>query len=73
MKLESVMVTGANRGLGLEFVRQLSRLSEPPKYVFATYRSPDSLKNSSPWFNSYPPGSEDNDKSTVILNAADQL
>ncbi|GBM97853.1 hypothetical protein AVEN_26969-1 [Araneus ventricosus] len=45
MKLESVMVTGANRGIGLEFVRQLSRLSEPPKYIFATYRSPDSLKD----------------------------
>ncbi|CAL1300392.1 unnamed protein product [Larinioides sclopetarius] len=45
MKVESVMVTGANRGIGLEFVRQLSRLSEPPKFIFATYRSPDTLKD----------------------------
>ncbi|GBM33666.1 hypothetical protein AVEN_203702-1 [Araneus ventricosus] len=44
MKVENVMVTGANRGIGLEFVRQLSRLNEPPKHIFATYRSPDSLK-----------------------------
>ncbi|GBN37899.1 hypothetical protein AVEN_224017-1 [Araneus ventricosus] len=45
MKVENVMVTGANRGIGLEFVRQLSRLNEPPKHIFATYRSPDSLKD----------------------------
>ncbi|GBM38207.1 hypothetical protein AVEN_8271-1 [Araneus ventricosus] len=45
MNVENVMVTGANRGIGLEFVRQLSRLSEPPKHIFATYRSPDSLKD----------------------------
>ncbi|GFQ75252.1 c-factor [Trichonephila clavata] len=44
MKIESVMVTGANRGIGLEFVRQLVQLSEPPSYIFATYRSADSLK-----------------------------
>ncbi|GIY38747.1 uncharacterized protein CDAR_179831 [Caerostris darwini] len=44
MKVESVMITGANRGIGLEFVKQLSQLDEPPKYIFATYRSADSLK-----------------------------
>ncbi|GFQ75251.1 uncharacterized protein TNCT_586441, partial [Trichonephila clavata] len=44
MKIESVMVTGANRGIGLEFVRQLIDLSEPPRYIFATYRNADSLK-----------------------------
>ncbi|GFS88351.1 c-factor [Nephila pilipes] len=38
------MVTGANRGIGLEFVRQLTQLNEPPNYIFATYRSADSLK-----------------------------
>ncbi|XP_055952229.1 C-factor-like [Argiope bruennichi] len=45
MKIESVMVTGANRGIGLEFVRQLSQLSDPPQYIFATYRNADSLKD----------------------------
>ncbi|GBM00303.1 putative oxidoreductase C663.08c [Araneus ventricosus] len=39
MDVESVMVTGANRGIGLEFVRQLVKLNKPPKFVFATYRS----------------------------------
>lgn len=43
MELYSVLVTGANRGIGLEFVRQLSRLPKPPRYVFATYRSSGSL------------------------------
>ncbi|GFS88353.1 c-factor [Nephila pilipes] len=44
MKVENVMVTGANRGIGLEFVRQLTQLSEPPRYIFATYRNASSLK-----------------------------
>ncbi|GFY45229.1 uncharacterized protein TNIN_92791 [Trichonephila inaurata madagascariensis] len=38
------MVTGANRGIGLEFVRQLIDLTEPPRHIFATYRNADSLK-----------------------------
>ncbi|GBO04019.1 hypothetical protein AVEN_62229-1 [Araneus ventricosus] len=46
MNLGSAMVTGANRGIGLELVRQLSRLNEPPKQIFATYRNPNSLKES---------------------------
>ncbi|GIX78894.1 c-factor [Caerostris extrusa] len=38
MEVESVLVTGANRGIGFEFVKQLLRLPKPPHYVFATYR-----------------------------------
>ncbi|XP_033748214.1 C-factor-like [Pecten maximus] len=38
----AVLITGANRGLGLEFVRQIVCLSTPPKYLFATCRNPDS-------------------------------
>ncbi|KAF8772042.1 C-factor like protein [Argiope bruennichi] len=45
MKVESIMVTGANRGIGLEFVRQLSQLNEPPRFIFATYRNDDTLKD----------------------------
>ncbi|GBM31326.1 hypothetical protein AVEN_91315-1 [Araneus ventricosus] len=33
-----VMVTGANRGIGLEFLKQLVELPKPPRFVFATYR-----------------------------------
>jgi len=35
----SVLITGANRGLGLEFVKQIIALPEPPEFLFATCRS----------------------------------
>ncbi|GBM26210.1 putative oxidoreductase C663.06c [Araneus ventricosus] len=38
MEFGSVMITGANRGIGLEVVKQLVKLPRPPKYIFATYR-----------------------------------
>ena len=38
---KSVFITGANRGIGLEFVKQLVQLPTPPKYIFATCRNPD--------------------------------
>ena len=41
MEVNSVLVTGANRGLGLEFVKQFLRLPKPPKHVFAGCRTPD--------------------------------
>lgn len=42
MSPRSVVITGCNRGLGLELVKQLSRRSAAaaaPEHVFATYRS----------------------------------
>ncbi|XP_051830976.1 C-factor-like isoform X1 [Antechinus flavipes] len=36
----SVLVTGSNRGLGLEFIRQLLQLPHPPQMLFATCRNP---------------------------------
>lgn len=42
---KSVLITGANRGIGLEFVRQFLGLEKPPVHVFATCRSPDSAKD----------------------------
>ncbi|KAF8771283.1 C-factor-like [Argiope bruennichi] len=38
MEVESVMVTGANKGIGLELVKELVKLPKPPRFVFATYR-----------------------------------
>lgn len=38
----SILVTGTNRGIGLEIVRQLLSAAHPPEYVFATCRSPSS-------------------------------
>ncbi|GBN85755.1 hypothetical protein AVEN_26391-1 [Araneus ventricosus] len=45
MEVESVMVTGANRGIGLEFVKQLVKLPKPPRIVFATYRNESSVQD----------------------------
>ncbi|XP_063169286.1 C-signal-like [Candoia aspera] len=36
----SILVTGSNRGLGLELVRQLVGKSNPPQWIFATCRDP---------------------------------
>lgn len=39
--LFSVLITGCNRGLGLEMVRHLLSLRNPPQYLFATCRDID--------------------------------
>ena len=44
MSIESVLITGANRGIGLEFVRQLLVLKNPPKYIIASCRNPDAAQ-----------------------------
>lgn len=35
----SVLITGSNRGIGLQLVKQLVKLPAPPKYIFATCRN----------------------------------
>ncbi|XP_044843728.1 C-factor-like [Mauremys mutica] len=39
--VRSVLVTGANRGIGLELVKQFLGKSNPPEWVFATCRDPE--------------------------------
>uniref|UniRef100_A0A670YI77 C-factor n=1 Tax=Pseudonaja textilis TaxID=8673 RepID=A0A670YI77_PSETE len=36
----SVLVTGSNRGIGLELIQQLVKMAEPPEHIFATCRTP---------------------------------
>ena len=40
--VNSVFITGSNRGIGLELVRQFLKQDPPPKHVFATCRNPNS-------------------------------
>ncbi|XP_048814032.1 C-factor-like [Lagopus muta] len=40
LRVRSVLVTGANRGIGLGLVRHLLALPNPPEWVFATCRDP---------------------------------
>lgn len=37
----SVLVTGSNRGIGLELVKKLASHSDPPKLILATCRNPE--------------------------------
>ncbi|KAM7010946.1 C-signal-like [Passerculus sandwichensis] len=38
--VSSILVTGANRGLGLGFVQHFLRMPNPPQWIFATCRDP---------------------------------
>ncbi|XP_065279015.1 C-signal-like [Emys orbicularis] len=42
--VQSVLVTGANRGIGLELVKQLVRKPNPPGWIFATCRDPEGAR-----------------------------
>ncbi|XP_069822020.1 C-signal-like [Dendropsophus ebraccatus] len=41
-KVQSVLVTGANRGIGFEFVKQFLKSQNPPEIIFAACRNPES-------------------------------
>ncbi|XP_065154135.2 C-signal-like [Paramisgurnus dabryanus] len=43
-KCHSILITGANRGLGLEMVRQLLSTPERPQKIIATARNPDAAE-----------------------------
>ncbi|XP_073461527.1 C-signal-like [Aquarana catesbeiana] len=40
-KIQSVLITGSSRGLGLEFVQQFLKSPNPPQKIFAACRNPD--------------------------------
>ena len=46
---KTILITGANRGIGLEFVKQLLRLHEPPTHIFAACRSPEKAEVGLRW------------------------
>ena len=43
--VRSVMVTGANKGLGLEFIKQMLAFPSPPEVLIATCRDPGAAKD----------------------------
>jgi len=42
MSPRSILITGCNRGIGLELVKQYMKLDPPPTHLLATYRDPES-------------------------------
>ncbi|XP_025017135.1 uncharacterized protein LOC112539118 [Tetranychus urticae] len=44
LNVSTVLVTGANRGIGLEFIRQLALLEPKISHIIATCRDPDTAE-----------------------------
>ncbi|XP_075439837.1 C-signal-like isoform X2 [Ascaphus truei] len=44
LAIRNVLVTGSNRGIGLELVKKFLSKPQPPKWIFATCRDPDGLR-----------------------------
>lgn len=42
--MNSIVITGCNRGLGLGLIRRLVEETNPPKNIIATYRNLDKAK-----------------------------
>ncbi len=42
--IKSILITGANRGIGLGIVKQLVSSSPSPELIFAGYRDPEKSK-----------------------------
>ena len=47
---KTVLITGSNRGIGLELVKQFLKLKPPPTNLFAACRSPENAKVSQSFF-----------------------
>ncbi|XP_067861900.1 C-signal-like [Heptranchias perlo] len=78
LSLRSVLVTGANRGLGLELIRQLGRAERPPRYLLAGCRDPEGprakdLKNIAKSFSNVKIFKLDMDDVDSIQECADQI
>ncbi|RDD43508.1 C-factor [Trichoplax sp. H2] len=44
-QINSILVTGTNRGLGLKLVEVLLTAAKPPRYIFACYRDANKITN----------------------------
>ena len=44
MLAKNILITGCNRGLGFEFVKQLANSLVPPENIFACCRDPDAAE-----------------------------
>ncbi|XP_042906865.1 C-signal [Parasteatoda tepidariorum] len=45
MKYKNIFITGANKGIGYEFIRQFISNDDPPSIIFATYRNASTLQD----------------------------